>query len=218
MACRIDHITITAPSLSKGSDLIYESLGVRPQQGGEHPRMGTHNLLLRLGDSIFLEVIAINHAAARPLHARWFDLDALPSDAPPRLACWVARTPSIHESISAATEPLGHPESMSRGALEWLITIPDDGHLLRGGAAPMLIEWLAAEHPATTMQDLGCSLVALEIHHPEPLMISGLLEAIDFCEPDVAVTIQKSAVPGLVAHINTAEGLRTIRGPSPVVR
>ncbi|WP_423836785.1 VOC family protein [Stutzerimonas stutzeri] len=109
MACRIDHITITAPSLSKGSDLVYESLGVRPQQGGEHPRMGTHNLLLRLGDSIFLEVIAINHAAARTLHARWFHLDALPPDAPPRLACWVARTPSIHESTSAATEPLGPP-------------------------------------------------------------------------------------------------------------
>ena len=79
----------------------------------------------------------------------------------------------------------------------------------------MLIEWLAAEHPATTMQDLRCSLVALEIHHPEPLVLSGLLKAIDFSEPSVDVTIRKSAVPGLVAHINTAKGLRTIGGPSP---
>jgi hypothetical protein len=214
MACRIDHITITSPSLNEGSELVYENLGVRPQQGGEHPRMGTHNLLLRLGESMFLEVIAINHAAAKPSRARWFELDTLPPKATPRLACWVARTESIHEATCAATEALGRPEPMSRGSLEWLISIPEDGSLPLGGAAPVLIEWHTAAHPAAAMQDLGCSLVALELQHPEPLRVSELLHNLRFSEPSVNVTVHESATPGLVAHIRIPEGLRTIGTPA----
>lgn len=217
MACRIDHITITSPSLNKGSELVFESLGVRPQQGGEHPRMGTHNLLLRLGDSMFLEVIAINHAAPKPLRPRWFDLDALPADAGPRLSCWVARTENIRETASASTEALGRPEPMSRGSLDWLISIPEDGSLPLGGAAPALIEWHAPAHPAAGMYDLGCFLMALELQHPEPLRVSGLLENLDFSEPSVTVTIKKSATPGLVAHIRTPKGLRAIGAPNPFI-
>lgn len=215
MICRLDHITVTSPSLNEGSAFVYESLGVRPQRGGEHPRMGTHNLLLRLGDSMFLEVIAINHAAAKPSHARWFGLDALLPEAPPALACWVARTERIHELACAATEALGRPEPMSRGSLEWLISIPEDGSLPLGGTAPLLIEWHTYAHPATAMQDVGCSLVALELHHPEPLRVSALLEHLGFSEPSVNVTVKQSDMPGLVAHIGTPEGLRTIGAPNP---
>lgn len=62
--CRLDHLTITAPTLESGAEFVRRSLGVDPQPGGEHPRMGTHNLLRRLGDSLFLEVIAPDPAAA----------------------------------------------------------------------------------------------------------------------------------------------------------
>lgn len=215
MACRLDHITITSPSLNEGSELMYKSLGVRPQRGGEHPRMGTHNLLLRLGDTMFLEVIAINHAAAKPPHARWFGLDARPLEAPPRLACWVVRTEHIHELACAATKALGRPEPMSRGSLKWLISIPEDGSLPLGGAAPLLIKWHTGAHPATTMQNLGCSLVALELHHPEPLRVSSLPEHLGFSERAVDVTAKQSDMPGLVAHIRTPEGLKTLGAPNP---
>lgn len=60
----LDHITITAFSLEAGAAFVVDALGVAPQVGGEHPRMGTHNLLLRLGESMFLEVIAPNPAVA----------------------------------------------------------------------------------------------------------------------------------------------------------
>jgi hypothetical protein len=55
--CYIDHIVITAPDLEVGAEFVRQTLGVIPQSGGAHPRMGTHNLLLRLGDSLYLEVI-----------------------------------------------------------------------------------------------------------------------------------------------------------------
>lgn len=193
--------------------MVYESLGVRPQPGGEHPRMGTHNLLLRLGESMFLEVIAINHAAAKPSHSRWFDLDNLSPSAVPRLAGWVARTENIQAATCAASEALGRPEPMSRGSLEWLMSIPEDGGLPLGGAAPLLIEWNTAAHPATTMQDLGCSLVAVELQHPEPLRVSRLLDSLGFSEHLIRLTVHRSAMPGLVAHIRTPHGLRAIGTP-----
>ena len=137
----IDHIVIVAPSLAEGVEYVRQSLGVTPQPGGEHPRMGTHNALLKLGDEIFLEVMAVNPGAAGPARARWFDLDHLSQNAEPRLATWVARTDDIQAAVTASQVPLGNMEPMMRGALNWLITIPQDGSLPLDGVAPTLIQW-----------------------------------------------------------------------------
>jgi hypothetical protein len=212
MACCIDHITITSPSLEVGSEWVHERLGVRPQRGGEHPRMGTHNLLLRLGDSMFLEVIAVNAAAPAPSRARWFELDALAPEAEPRLACWVVRTADIRASVADASEALGVVEPMSRGHLEWLISIPEDGSLPLGGVGPTLIQWPASTHPAVGLQDRGCQLVALELLHPHPARVRELLRRLGVVEPGVSVSVCEAGVPGLVAHIRTPLGLRTIGG------
>jgi len=172
--------------------------------------MGTHNLLLRLGPTMFLEVIAINPAAPRPARPRWFALDELPEDAQPRLACWVARTDDIAASVAAASETLGAIEPMSRGALDWLISIPDDGGLPLGGVAPALIQWHASAHPAASMEDRGCTLAALELRHPEPQRVSALLASLGLDEPGVALSVAQGAERALAAHIRTPRGLRTI--------
>ena len=62
----IDHLVVTACSREAGSAWIAERLGVAPRLGGEHAKMGTHNALVRLGETIYLEVIAVNPDAARP--------------------------------------------------------------------------------------------------------------------------------------------------------
>ena len=212
--CHIDHITITAPSLEIGAKFVRETLGVTPQSGGEHPRMGTHNLLLRLGDSLFLEIIAPDPAAPRPDRARWFALDSLQADAPPRLSTWVARTNDIHATGANSSEGLGNIEPMTRGALNWLITIPGDGSLPLDGIAPTLIEWQAEPHPATKLEDLGLSLVRLELFHPEPDRISTLLKSIEFEGPVSLSLLSGSVAPYLVAHINTPTGLRKLSAPN----
>lgn len=210
--CYIDHITITAPSLEVGSKLVQQALGVAPQTGGEHPRMGTHNLLLRLGDSLFLEVISPNPNAPSPNRPRWFGLDNLRPDSMPTLATWVARTADIQSTVSASTEALGNIEPMSRGALNWFITIPADGSIPLNGVAPALIEWHAETHPAAKLQDHGLSLAKLEIFHPEPERISRLLASIEMDGPLFVSPLSAGEVPHLVAHINTPQGLRTLPG------
>ena len=206
----LDHIAITAFSLEAGAALVADTLGVETQRGGEHPRMATHNRLLRLGESIYLEVIAPNPAARSPGRPRWFGLDTLAPHALPALSAWVVRSTDIQASAAAASEPLGDLEPMRRSALDWLITIPADGSVPLEGAAPALIQWHADAHPATRMEDKGCALALLEIFHPDPERISRLLSSLEL-EAPVAV---RQAGPGdpvrLAAHIDTPHGRRIL--------
>ena len=58
----IDHIVIGARTLEDGARYIEELLGVKPVQGGAHPGVGTHNMLLGMGSGCYIEVIAPERA------------------------------------------------------------------------------------------------------------------------------------------------------------
>jgi hypothetical protein len=203
----LDHITVTSPSLESGADFVRQVLGVEPQLGGEHPRMGTHNLLLRLGESMFLEVISPNPKVDPPGRPRWFGLDDLRADTPPRLSTWVARTTDILAAAAACSEPLGNIEPMSRGKLDWLITIPADGSIPADGVGPVLIEWSADDHPAATLHDHGLSLLELKIYHPDPDRIFRMISSINL---SARISVSESLpgiAPHLVALIDTPNGV-----------
>jgi hypothetical protein len=206
----MDHMAIIAPALAVGVDHVRQTLGVEPQVGGEHPRMGTHNYFLKLGEKIYLEIIAINPNAARPDRPRWFQLDEPESERPIRLAAWIARTNDIQAAVAASPVPLGEVVSMSRGNINWLITIPKDGRLPLQGIAPTLIQWPSGIHPTNTLQDMGCSLIRLEGFHTDVKKVSSVLECIGF-EGDFRVSeIPPGEKPYLVAEIQTPAGLRRI--------
>lgn len=206
---RIDHIVITAASLADGSEYIFRTLGVALEAGGEHPRMGTHNLLLRLGSDVYLEVIAVNHEAEQPNRPRWFQLtDA--DNQPTKLATWVARTNDIDAAAQLSPLPLGAVESMTRGPLKWTITIPDDGKLVMDGMAPALIQWEAEPHPASRMEDIGCSLLSLEAFHPDAAAIQHFLDQIGFDGKLKVFPLDKGSAPYLIAHIQTPSGPRQL--------
>lgn len=213
-SCHLDHLVITAPTLEAGSQFVSQTLGVALQPGGEHQRMGTHNALLRLGESLYLEVVAPNPNAPRPERPRWFELDHQQPDTPPRLATWVVRTADIHTLLAASTESLGNIEPMSRGDLNWLITIPTDGSLPFNGIAPALIEWHTETHPAAKLQDMGCSLIKLEVFHPQASRILALLESIDFQGNVSVLPPPAGKQPLLVAHINTPSGGKKLSAPN----
>ncbi len=199
----LDHITVIAGDLDAGVEHVWRVLGVAPEGGGDHPTMGTHNRLLKLGERTYLEVIAVNPAAARPARPRWFGLDDLSPGAPPRLGVWAARTGDIRAALAACAEPLGAAEPMTRAHIRWLISIPADGRPPLDGAAPALIEWPAGIHPATQLRDAGLRLTGLEIVHPAPGRVEAVLRALAF-DGDVRVT--RGARPRLVADIDTPSG------------
>lgn len=169
----LDHIVVTAPTLQSGVDHVRDMTGLEMPVGGEHPLMGTHNHLLRLGADEFLEVIAVNPAAPEPGRARWFGLDHPVQK--PRLAHWVVRCRDMKAMRAMFPETLGPAIPVTRGTLNWLLTVPEDGSLPDDGAMPSLIEWQAMPLPPTQMTGAGADLVTLTITHPHADQLEALL-------------------------------------------
>jgi hypothetical protein len=174
---RIDHLVVAAASLAQGVAWCEEVLGVTPGPGGQHPLMGTHNRLLKIAtptfEEAYLEIIAIDPAAAPPQRVRWFGLDEPERRASlaqgPRLIHVVARSPQLDMHrfglIQIGLQP-GEPVQAGRdtpqGPLAWQILVRNDGRLLCGGALPTLIQW-AGRHPTQAMPDSGVTLSALTL-------------------------------------------------------
>jgi hypothetical protein len=64
------------------------------------------------------------------------------------------------------------------------------------------------------MQDLGCSLVRLELFHPEPHRVTALLASLGLQQSVGVSGLPSSDSPYLVAHVNTPHGVRTIGAPN----
>lgn len=233
----IDHIVVTASDLETGVAYVRETLGIEPDGGGEHPKMGTHNRLLRCGPACYLEVIAINPNAPAPARPRWFGLDdmtgqikdrsrspfsvssessrssfatAFADAVAPRLAAWVVRTTDIHGVVATSSESLGVVTPMQRGNLDWLITIPETGLAPLDGLAPALIEWHTPSLPVLAMPDHGLLLEKLEIYHPEPERMQSLIASLNLQAPVSVLPCPSGSTPGLKAMIRTSDGIREL--------
>ncbi|MEO8536798.1 MAG: VOC family protein [Betaproteobacteria bacterium] len=206
-----DHLIVAAETLPDGVAWITERLGVAPASGGRHVAMGTHNALLRLGDWLYLEVIAIDPSAAAPSRPRWMDLDeprmrATLSEGP-ALVHWAARSRDIDDDAQRSPIDLGTVMPMSRGEFRWRLTVPDDGHLPGRGLVPTLIEWPDERHPATGLPPSGVELVALAGEHPEPAPIREALAGLGLSDT-LKVTYGRS--PRLAAMLRTPRGIVTL--------
>jgi len=210
----IDHLVLAANSLDEGTDYILKNLNVRPQVGGEHDTMGTHNRVLRLGQGCYLEVIAINQRARKPEHPRWFELDTHTMQeelrARPRLITWAIRTDRIEELSQRCLCPLGNVKSMNRGDLYWRLTLTEDGHLPERGLVPFLIQWDKEPHPATLMQESRCGLIKLYGYHAQPAAITHILESVGAENLIEMKQLESGSSPYLAAVIDTPAGLKML--------
>ncbi len=208
-ACELDHIVIAAQNLDAGVRFIRDKLGVDIPPGGRHESMGTHNHVMRLGRGSFLEVIAIDPAASAPGRPRWFDLDDPAMQTRlregPRLVAWVIRTTDIVAAVNAAAISLGTITPLSRDALSWRLTVPDDGHMPGGGTIPHIIEWDAGLRPWEQMADLGCSLAALTLADPDGDWLNEVLRSLG-AEALPSVKVVEGGPPRLSAKIVTPSG------------
>ena len=202
---RLDHIVIACPNHEAGKKFLSSVLGVTLVPGGKHEKMSTHNYLVGLGKSTYLELISKDPEAPRPDRVRWFGLDTMDEGAGPHMT-WVIRSNDINASLTNASEWPGPVLPMSRGEYHWNITVPDDGNLVLGGAIPSMIQWQTAILPAEKLPDSGCSLDHLEIAHPEPHRISAFLESVNFRGP-VKVIQSSDGKVKLTSVIETGHGV-----------
>lgn len=206
-----DHLVLAAATLAQGIEYFADLTGVAPQPGGKHVTMGTHNALVRLGERLYLEILAIDPQGITPARPRWFDLDDgnLRADLAerPRLIHWVARTVDLAAAVERAKVPLGEILPFERGDYRWRITVPEDGHRPAAGLVPTLIQWDVSNHPADALPAQGLSLLQLAGTHAEPATIRAALDALDLGDA-MHVTFDRDA--RLAAMIRTARGIVTL--------
>ncbi len=179
----LDHFAIAAARLGEGIDFVEDMLGVRMPLGGKHPIMNTHNAVMRLGDGLYLEVIAIDPEAGPPHRPRWFGLDdprlqsRLAAEGP-CLVAWVVRSDDLPATLHAAGGELGAALAMSRGALSWQIGVTPNGLPAMGGLLPTAIQWPAGEHPTQRMPDMNVRFGGLTLRAPKPDALRSALARI----------------------------------------
>ena len=222
MTLALDHLVLAARTLDEGVAWCEATLGLRPEAGGQHLFMGTHNRVFSIGSAAFarsyFEIIAIDPSLPAPRRARWFGLDDVALQRAlvdgPRLVTWVARCTDIaatHAAMRAAGIDVGVVEAAQRatprGVLRWQISLRADGRRLLGGAAPALIEWVDV-HPTDSMPVSGIELQTVRLGGwPEalaPLLPPQIEPELSPAAPPISVVL--SCPRGLVTlHVTSNE-------------
>ncbi len=204
---QIDHFVIAAKTLEHGINYVQSQLDIKIPYGGSHPKMGTHNHLLNLGNT-FLEVIAIDPDTSPVRSPRWYNLDNPVMQEQlaqsPKLITWVVRTNDIRITSSQTNIPLGIIETVSRGNLTWKITVPIDGCLPEQGIFPTLIEWPQGVQPWKSMKNMDYSFTKLNMIHNAPDLINNELKNIGLMSSEIEIT--KNRNHNLLLHLKNSSG------------
>lgn len=209
---QLDHLTVIAPTLAEGVSHVRACLDLDVPFGQRHAYMGSHNHLLQLGDSVYLEIVALDPAGRSPGRPRWFGLDDQKSlraawEAGRRLRGWVARTDAIDAVLAGREALFGR-----KGALPFVdpvfdFAIPDDGSLPLEGALPSIIDRRGKARSMATIADLGARLKSLVLEHPEPAAVSQLYEELSVDRPP---EVRPRPELRYRARIETAAGLKEL--------
>jgi hypothetical protein len=132
----IDHIVIVVNDLEQAAK-DYEQLGFTVVPGGKHP-VGSHNVLISLGDGSYIEIIAFYREA---LDHRWWN----PLQKGERLVDFCMQTDDLKgdtEKLRAAGVAINDSVPWSRTRpdgyeLKWLLSLAQGSHR---GVAPFLIQ------------------------------------------------------------------------------
>jgi hypothetical protein len=205
-----DHLIFGCYSLDDAAEFIYEHLGVQPEIGGRHLTMGTYNKLLKLDDTTYFEIIAIDPEGKKPGRPRWFNMDKFRPGSIPQLITWVVRTNDIQQAVAKSTLQHGAIKSLQRGFYEWQIAIPPDGTMPMQGIAPTIIQWKNDRHPAHTLSDSNISLLNIEAFHPDADTLIDSLTSIGFKGNFSAKKIAVNENPVLNATLKCPNGLVTL--------
>lgn len=169
---QLDHIVIAHPNLDLAIEEFADLTGCTPTYGGPHVGGGTHNALVSLGDSVYLELISPDPSQVS---------DAIlsqPNSLAQRIArcdgnqllAWAIRSNRLDEMSGElhgfeAARPFDMSRKQPDGeTLHWrLMNLVN--HRLHG-FAPFFIDWLNCLHPSGTNSVAG-EFISLSVSHPD---------------------------------------------------
>jgi hypothetical protein len=174
---QVDHILLGIDDLARGMEQFEKLTGVRPVQGGKHPR-GTHNALVSLGDGTYLEFLAVQPDVAPP--KEYEGLKQLHSLTPIGWAVSSKDSTQLRNRLTAAgmavTESTAGSRTTPAGTtLSWQTFGLKEGF----DEAPFFIVWSQqSAHPSTT-SPTGCKLQQWRVAGPHLKNLEQLRSALD---------------------------------------
>lgn len=202
----IDHLIYADPDLEVAVADLERRFGVRAAGGGQHLGQGTHNVVLGLGPSTYLELIAPDPLQPEPPRPRPYGAAGVRRGG---LVGWALACDDIEGAARTARRQgfdLGSVVEGSRrtadGALlRWRLT----ENALTAGVVPFLIDWGDTPHPAAAAPR-GLHLDSFRAEHPDPGRLRPLLEAFE-----VDVEVRPAERPALVARLTGPRGSGELR-------
>ena len=201
----IDHIVIGAANLEKATKEVQDFTRAKFSTGGKHPLMATHNSLIKLQASLYMEIIAADPSASLSKNPkrknRWFSLDSHVTKQRlshgPQPLCWVVAVDNIQNATMQCGYKPGNVIRMTRDNINWKITVPENGSLPEGGVLPILIEWPNGINPAKAMPESNMFLEELTLFHPSPDKIRQTLSKLNVSGP-IKVNLGKPSIQFLL--------------------
>jgi hypothetical protein len=201
----VDHLLLGTSDLDQGIAWVERATSIKAVAGGSHPGVGTRNALLSLGGKQYLEIIAPDPAQT----AFNFQIDVRKL-VEPRLITWAAVTKDINAVAKSARDG-GHqifgPRDGSRArpdgkTLKWKTMGVINALGVQGvEPVPFFIEWAADSlHPAQDSPK-GCRLGSIELEHPDPASVRGLLEKLG-----IGLEVKPAKEARLKAVLDTPKG------------
>lgn len=182
---KIDHIVYAVANLQRSIESFQEATGLKVFAGGEHPDWGTHNALVRIGETTYLEFLA-KKKSSQPVHAKtWMGIDLLQGD---KITRWALASKTVeleakflkkyNEALS--TIVIGSRATEDGKMLNWLMTtvLPTP----EVEPAPFLIDWKKSAHPTEALP-LDCQIKSFTIEHAESEVLKKLLEKLSMSMP-----------------------------------
>lgn len=188
----LDHLTVITPTLAEGVAHVRDCLDIDVPFGTRHLYMGTHNHRLRLGNSVYLEIVALDPDGLDPGRARWFGLDDQHQvradwEEGRRLRGWVARSDAFEAVVAPRRAIFGDTVKLPTDTPSFDFSIPADGSLPLDGAAPSVIDHKGNPTSLATIPDFGARLLSLTLEHPDPTAIAALYGALSVDRPPAIV-------------------------------
>src|SRR5262245_13436130 len=194
---RVDHLIYATPDAERTVDMFRQHLGVEATPGGSSPDRGTHNALIALGPTTYLEIVAPDPRQEHPSHPPWWS----PGLRKPHLVQWAMKGSDLEHVRSLASQngvPLGEILTGSRERpdgvlLSWRFTSPRQP--VADGIVPFFIDWGDSPHPASSSVQ-GARLIALRAEHPEDRKVGEMLQRLGIDLP-----LSRGPRPALIAII-----------------
>ena len=164
---KLDHIVFGSVTLEEGTEFVENLLQAKLSDIGYHKDMGTHNRVIRIGEEVYLEVVAIDPKVTNLKNRKWFNLDNL------NLKSRLKKSPQIigyviennNNGISKYYDPFFEA---SRASYKWQFAMPSninnilDREIIERGIVPSLISW-KSEKPIHHMKKNQFELITFEV-------------------------------------------------------